>query len=116
MDTLYAASLLVALVGGGLAVAGPISALVVRSGRARIRCSRFGVGALACGAAAGVVSFVVHRRWGHGPESVEPMALGAFVSAHPAYATAGVLLLAGLVAWRVVAARLKKNGRSRDAA
>jgi hypothetical protein len=116
VDTLYAATLLVSFAGGALAVASSISALVARSGRARNRCARLGGGALACGAAAGIVSFLVHGRWGHGQESVEPMALGVFLSAHPAYAAAAALLLAGFVAWRRVAARVRENVRSRDAA
>ena len=48
-----------------------------------------------------LVSFVVHARWGHGANSVEPMRFGELLRQHPAFTWAALCVaLAGLFARR----------------
>jgi hypothetical protein len=55
--------------------------------------------------AMGVVSFTVHLGFGHGPSTLEPMALGRFLRVHPAYDLVAVLSLFVFGAWFLSRAR-----------
>jgi hypothetical protein len=91
MDDVYSLTLLIALV---CSAAGALSgAISVFKSKAVFRLIAIWAGVF--GVFFGVVSFGVHLRFGHGPESPEPIALGLFLRVHPAY---GVVLLLCLVA------------------
>lgn len=104
LDLAYSYALLVALVAGGAGAL--LSALAVfrgaPEGRASIGASggapvimRIAAGTLGAAAVSLLVSVGVHRSAGHGPASIEPMAVAEFASAHPAFFVAGALIVSG---------------------
>lgn len=98
MDTLYsallaisAALLFLAIVAGGLSIAGR------RLGH--VAAISFAVSALVADAA----SFFVHLFFGHGPQSVQPQSLPEFLREHESFlviAFAATALIVFLVWWR----------------
>ena len=108
MDTLYSLSLLVSLLGGGASILCGLAAHFslkssVASAELPLTASkplRFTKAALCLAGLAGIAgltSAVVHWLLGHGARSAEPMAVGDFVRAHPAFIWAGALLSIGAV-------------------
>jgi drug/metabolite transporter (DMT)-like permease len=59
--------------------------------------SNAGFAAIALAALGLATSVVTHRRWGHGPESTEPMSTASFAAGHPAFLVAGSIIVVGLV-------------------
>ena len=94
MDILYSCSLLIALLAGGVAVLLGILA-VLRIGPDWLRVA--GMSAVALAVLGLVTSVAVHRHWGHGPASAEPMDAARFVSSHPGFLVASIVIVAGLV-------------------
>lgn len=97
MDNLYSLSLLVSLIAGSLGVI--MGAIAAFSNGPKKTVLRIGLASTLSGMAALAVSVLVHRYWGHGPGSLEPMAWGAFLEFHTAFTVAGVLLAAGLAVY-----------------
>lgn len=113
MDTFYSASLLVALTCGGLGFAGTLWAVwALAGGRSPSSWLRplCWIGGAVC-LVAGILSVGVHRAFGHGPGSPEPMAAGTFFLAHRAYWVAAMLAAGSLVGGWLIARR----GRGRTA-
>jgi ABC-type uncharacterized transport system permease subunit len=101
MDSLYSMTLLAALalaVGG--AAAGAFAVV-----RPSARLQRITLGSAFLALAMGVISFAVHLHFGHGPTTLEPMALGRFLRIHPAYGIVVVLSLFAFGAWFLSRAR-----------
>ena len=95
MDTLYSLSLLVSLLAGGAGLV--LSALTAVSSRPLPWKIRHCLLVTLVGIAALAVSVSVHRFWGHGPASAEPMAGQQFLGEHTAFVVSGAVLAAGLV-------------------
>lgn len=94
MDILYSCSLLIALVAGcGAVLLGILAMLRIGPGWM----IRAGWSALTLALLSLVTSVVVHSRWGHGPDSTEPMDVARFASAHPGFLVASLIIVAGLV-------------------
>ena len=93
MDLVYSLALFIALFSGGLGVLMGILLLAKRLARARIRLVYL---ATALGLASLVISVVVHWSSGHGPAGVEPMGILEFVSAHPAFLVASLIILSAI--------------------
>lgn len=100
MDRLHSLSLLVALLAAGVGAVAGVVALGTRiRGRESPRPSvTAGVGA-ALGFASGLVSFLVHRRFGHGPASATPLGLAELVARHPAYLVVLATAAVGATGW-----------------
>lgn len=95
MDLLYSYSLLMSMIFGGVSVLiGAIAALRQGSGQ---RLVRLGSSAVAVALLSLVVSIVVHRHWGHGPTSAEPMELARFVGSHAGFLAASAIIGLGVV-------------------
>ena len=122
VDALYAISLLVSLAAGSVSMMLGLAAHFSLRGetppdRARPGAPkaalfvRVATGLLVLSGIAGLTSFVVHSRWGHGEGSVAPMTVSELVRAHPSFLVAGLLI--GASAVLVWAARAKIASRAR---
>jgi len=103
-DLIYSATLLAAVV---LAAAAALCGLaLVLTGNRRQEPFVTWLGAAAT--AFGVASLLVHFRFGHHPDSPEPMALTVFITHHPAYlGVAGLVFLAASL--RLLNARRRRQ-------
>lgn len=112
MDTIYSLTLLVSLVAG---VLGTVYCLLERNrlqskGAARDRALLIVLSFAMVTSFAGAASLVVHRAYGHGAESREPMSLLHFFAQHRAYWIVLALCLLLFVAWAITS----RAGRSDD--
>lgn len=100
MDAIYSIALLIALAAGGLGAFIFVVTMLMRRNWARTS-TRLPLATPICGVVAlffGFVSGLVHFRFGHRPESEEPMVLLQFITQHKAYwliFALGFLLFAG---------------------
>lgn len=94
MDFLYSHSLLISLITGAASILLGIPATLGRSPGSRL--IRLGLSAAVLATVSLVISIVVHRHWGHGPASVEPMDVVRFVSSHIGFLSATVVIAVGL--------------------
>lgn len=116
VDFAYSAGLLMSLLCGAAALVCLLSAAVLRSSAVAARMRVAGSALLALGFVSCVVALVVHRVWGHGARSPEPMQLRQFLGSHPAFVIVGCLLLAGFLLILVARVKSARHERSRDAA
>jgi hypothetical protein len=94
MDALYSNALLAAL---ALSATGALAGFLVLR-RPGIKLRRITVLCTILALVSGMVSFMVHLRYGHGPSTPEPMSLGRFVGVHPAYIVVVMLSILGFIA------------------
>lgn len=93
MDTLYSNALLAALAFSMIGVLTGVFALR----RPGIMLHRITMSCTILALVSGMVSFMVHLRYGHGTRAPEPMGLGRFLGVHPAYIVVAMLLILGSV-------------------
>jgi hypothetical protein len=94
MDFLYSYSLLISLITGAASIPLGIFAMLRRSPGPRL--IRLGLSAVVLATISLVISVVVHRHWGHGPASVEPMDVVRFVVSHTGFLAASIVIAIGL--------------------
>ena len=94
MDSLYSEALLAAL---ALSVTGVLTSVFALR-RPGIMLRRITMWCTILALVSGMVSFMVHLRYGHGPSALEPMGLGRFLGVHPAYIVVVMLSMFGSVA------------------
>lgn len=102
MDTVYSLFLLLSLIAGGFG-ATIFLLVVLRPNQVRKFGPRVAVASLVCCVIAlffGLISVSVHLVFGHGPDSVAPMATGAFFGHHKAYWVVLIFTVFGFGAWR----------------
>jgi hypothetical protein len=112
-DSLYSLLLLASLLGGGIGVVAAAGVLLLRTERIRTRpvlqmlCA---VGAFAA-IFFGSGSALVHRRFGHGAGSAEPMEILRVLLVHRAYWVVLGCAVVSLSGW-LVAQRSDRDGRA----
>ena len=94
MDFLYSYSLLISLITGAVSI--PLGALAILRRGPGSRLIRLGLSAVALATISLAISVVVHRHWGHGPASVEPMDVVRFVGSHTGFLAASIVIAVGL--------------------
>ena len=94
MDFLHSYSLLISLVTGAASILLGVLAILRPSPGSRL--IRMGLSAVVLATVSLVVSVLVHRHWGHGPASAEPMDIVRFVVSHNGFLAAGAVIVVGL--------------------
>lgn len=94
MDFLHSHSLLISLSIGIASILLGISAMIRRNPGRRL--IRLGLSAAVLATISLVISIVVHRHWGHGPASAQPMDVVRFVGSHTGFLSASVVIAVGL--------------------
>lgn len=95
MDLLYSYTLLISVILGGVSVLiGGIAMLGHGSGRNLVR---LGLSAVAFAVLSLATSVAVHRHWGHGPTSAEPMGFARFAGSHAGFLVASVIIGLGVI-------------------
>lgn len=97
MDFLYSYSLLISLVSGAASI--PLGVLAMLRPGPGSHLIRLGLSAVVLATISLVISIVVHRHWGHGPTSVEPMDVVRFVGSHTGFLAASIVVFIG---WTLV--------------
>jgi hypothetical protein len=105
METLYAITLLLAMVAGAIAILTNLLGLLKRDAHLRpadgvlkvLLSHRLANAALGLGVVSLAISIVVHSRWGHGPGTVAPLDFGRLLSEHESFPIVGAMLLLALV-------------------
>lgn len=104
MDHVYSLSLLVSLVGSGLAAVLAViehfpglRAMLPGPAHNPRTLARGIVWLVVLALAALMLSFFVHLIWGHGPGTAEPLPLFEFLRGHRAFMVAGVLVLTAAI-------------------
>lgn len=97
MDFLYSYSLLISLITGASSI--PLGALAILRPSPGSRLIRLGLSAVVLATISLVISIVVHRHWGHGPASIEPMDVVRFVGSHTGFLAASIVIVIG---WALV--------------
>ena len=114
MDAVYSLALLMALLTGGASAAGAVAALLVRRGAnvPQHRLQQTGILLAVTSFIFGLASALVHLRFGHGPRTLEPMAVGRFFAFHRAYWVVVILSFGSLVGWILTRRGIMGNGDS----
>lgn len=99
MDTVYSLTLLLALLTGGVSAAALLVVAWLGGRSPARRLEPAGVLSAVVSLCLGVISAWVHLRFGHGPQTPEPMRLMSFVGFHKAYWVVLALSLGSIVGW-----------------
>jgi hypothetical protein len=111
MDSIYSLFLLLSLIASGLG-ATIFLLVVLQPNKVRKFGPRLALASLVCCATAllfGIISVSVHLVFGHGPDSVAPMTIGAFFGHHKAYWFVLFFTVLGFSAWRFAAPRRRSE-------
>ncbi len=107
MESFFSLTLLVALTAGGLGTLPGAAAVVERRNRETRWWSAAATAPDGAVLAAmfGTASALVHLRFGHGPDSIEPIGAGQALATHPASLGIGVLTVLAAGGWAVATLR-----------